>query len=95
MEHIDIHGFGKEPQSVLPGLLHGVVDKIWAEEYFALNITPDGSKCNDLPQILKDVIYVNMNNERAICKFFIQTFIMDKKLNTHPYQHHSATKDYI
>ena len=95
VSNVDIHGFGKEPSSALPGLLHGVIDNICAEECYNLNIIPDGSSCNELPQLLREVNYVNLKNKRVLCKCFIQTFIMDVTLNTDQYQHHAVTKEHI
>ena len=56
IDHMDIHGFGKEPTLCLPGLLYGVVGKKCAGKCETLDITPNGSRCKELPTISKELV---------------------------------------
>ena len=57
VEWVDIHGFCKENNVEKPGMLHGVIDKITANECFTHNVKPDG-KNNSLLMETKAVIRV-------------------------------------
>lgn len=44
-DSIDVHGFGKEDETDLPGLLHGVVGFETARKCVIKNIVPSGDSC--------------------------------------------------
>ena len=57
VDFVDIHGLGKENNTSITGLLHGVVGSQCSIECHDMNVIPDGTLCNMEPDIVKLITF--------------------------------------
>lgn len=91
IDHVDIHGFGREQTSCLPRLLHGIVGMTCTAKCTILYIIPNGSRCKELPAITKEISYINIQNVKIKCQYYIHPLLMNTKLKPKNLQHMSVT----
>ena len=87
IDYVDVHGLGREGEDDLPGLLHGVVNRVNAMTFYKRKLKPDGTMCKHLSHIVKSINCDNIYGKPCKYSCVIDTFMIDEQYNSSNKKH--------
>ena len=88
---IDVHGFGKEDEIDIPGLLHGVVGYETGRKCFIQQIIPSGKLCKANVLQSGKFSFIDINGNKRLVDCNIETFYLDIHINCNKLKHHHVS----
>ena len=88
---IDVHGFGKEDELDVPGLLHGVVGYETGRRCCDEQIIPSGKLCVGNAIQSGKFSFVDIHGNKTLIDCRIETFYIDVHVNCNKLKHHHVS----